>query len=969
MEEQMRSTGIEVIGNAPWGTHLCQFYQNEQDLIDILVPYFRQGLDDNEFCMWITSEPLGVDEAREALRSVESEFDNYIRKGQIEILDYTQWYTRTGRFNADEVLKGWVEKLEGALDRNYEGLRLSGNTFWLENKDWVEFTAYEEAVNRLIGKYPILALCTYSLDKCSAHEIMDVMINHRFALVKRAGRWQMIESSEHQKTEAALRESEESLKRAQELAQLGSWTLDVGKNRLTWSDEVYKIFGLQPQEFSATYEAFLEHVHPDDRAAVETAYSGSIRDGKNICETDHRILQNDTGQIRYVHEKCEHVRDETGRVIRSIGMVHDITERKLAEERTTRQNAVLSGIARIFRETLTCQTEEELGRVCLAVAEEVTQSQFGFIGEINRETGKLEDIAISDPGWGLCRVRNQSGHGKRVPIGFAIHGIYGRVLLDGKGIFTNDPPSHPYSIGVPAGHPALKAFLGVPLIHAERTIGMVGLGNREGGYGPKEVEAIEALAPAIVQAFISKRAEGALCAARYELEIKVKERTAELQQITERLKAENQERIRTEQSLRLEEARLDALLHLSRISEAPLKEIAGFTLEQAILLTNSKIGFVGLVNEDQTVYTLHAVSKDVVRECHVTGDPLQWHIADAGIWADAIREHKTLFVNDYSKPHPRKKGIPSGHPYVERLMVVPILGAERVVAVAGVGNKASDYDKSDERQVVLLLSGMWGYMQKNRSRKDLQKTHHELKKTDAKLKEHNRRLEGLNKELQDFAFIASHDLQEPLRKVRTFGDLLAAKCGASLDESSRDYLRRMQAAAARMQNLINSFLAYSRVTTKTEPIEETDLRKSVEVALSNLEVMIKEKNARVEVGELPWLRADRVQMSQLFQNLIENALKYSRGGQTPYVKVYAPGGDEDKVHEICVEDKGIGFDERYLDRIFLPFQRLHGKSDYEGVGMGLAICKKIVERHGGKITARSELGKGSTFIVTLPAER
>jgi PAS domain S-box-containing protein len=223
-----------------------------------------------------------------------------------------------------------------------------------------------------------------------------------------------------------------------------------------------------------------------------------------------------------------------------------------------------------------------------------------------------------------------------------------------------------------------------------------------------------------------KRAEEALREAKYELEIKVSERTAELQQAIKQLKDENQQRIRTEQSLRLEEARLDALLHLSRISEASLKEISSFILEQAIALTHSKIGFVGFLNEDESVYTLHAVSKDVVKACAVSGDPLQWHVADAGIWADAIRGRKTLFINDYSKPLPGKKGLPPGHPYVERFMVVPILEAQKTVAVAGVGNKASDYDTSDERQIVLLLSGMWGYVQKNRSREQLREAYNAL---------------------------------------------------------------------------------------------------------------------------------------------------------------------------------------------------------------------------------------------------
>jgi light-regulated signal transduction histidine kinase (bacteriophytochrome) len=198
--------------------------------------------------------------------------------------------------------------------------------------------------------------------------------------------------------------------------------------------------------------------------------------------------------------------------------------------------------------------------------------------------------------------------------------------------------------------------------------------------------------------------------------------------------------------------------------------------------------------------------------------------------------------------------------------------------------------------------------------------------------------------------------------------MLAGKCSDSLDETSVDYLRRMQKAAARMQNLLNSLLAYSRVTTKVEPLRGTDLRKSVESALSNLEIMVKEKNASVQVLDLPTIRADRVQMVQLFQNLIGNALKFNRNGEAPHIKIHAE--ETGDCYEIYVEDDGIGFDERYVDKIFQPFQRLHGRtSEYEGVGMGLAICKKIVERHAGKITARSELGKGSTFIVTLPAER
>lgn len=235
-------------------------------------------------------------------------------------------------------------------------------------------------------------------------------------------------------------------------------------------------------------------------------------------------------------------------------------------------------------------------------------------------------------------------------------------------------------------------------------------------------------------------------------------------------------------------------------------------------------------------------------------------------------------------------------------------------------------------------------------------------------------LKRSNKELQDFAFVASHDLQEPLRKIQSFGDLLVTEFSDAISEEGRDFLVRMQDAATRMRVLIDSLLAYSRVTTKTRPFFQVNLVEAVEEALGNLAVLKEEKNASVEVGGLPTVEGDKLQMVQLFQNLIGNALKFHRKGESPKVKIHAHTiheGTSDKgdAYEIFVEDNGIGFDEGYLSRIFAPFQRLHGKSEYEGVGIGLAICRKIVERHHGHITANSRPDEGAVFVVTLPGKQ
>jgi len=201
MGKGYRRSGIEAAAEAPWGTHLCLLYHTQDDLIDILVPYFKAGLEDNECCMWVTSEPLGVEDARRSLESAAGNLDNYVQKGQLEILDFRQWYTRSGRFEADEVLRGWVEKEQQALERGFDGLRLTGNTFWLERKDWQRFVDYEATVDRVIGEHRMIAVCSYSLDRCGASELVDVVSNHEFALLRRGGEWEAIGSAERKRAE------------------------------------------------------------------------------------------------------------------------------------------------------------------------------------------------------------------------------------------------------------------------------------------------------------------------------------------------------------------------------------------------------------------------------------------------------------------------------------------------------------------------------------------------------------------------------------------------------------------------------------------------------------------------------------------------------------------------------------------------------------------------------------------------
>jgi len=238
-------------------------------------------------------------------------------------------------------------------------------------------------------------------------------------------------------------------------------------------------------------------------------------------------------------------------------------------------------------------------------------------------------------------------------------------------------------------------------------------------------------------------------------------------------------------------------------------------------------------------------------------------------------------------------------------------------------------------------------------------------------------LERSNRELEQFAYVASHDLQEPLRKIRTFSDRLEMKCSQQIDETGRECIQRMQIAAGRMQTLIQGLLTLSRVTTRGGHFKRVDLGEVAREVISDLEMQIERAGGQVEVGKLPVIQADALQMRQLLQNLIANALKFRRPGAPPIVKIHgrftegrkqrsADGSLLSQRCRIVVEDNGIGFEEKHLDRVFGIFQRLHPRDVYDGTGIGLPICRKIVERHGGTITARSVPGGGSTFEVVLP---
>jgi PAS domain S-box-containing protein len=402
MATEMRKTGVDVVGDMPWGTHFCLFYETRADLLETLVSYCKAGLENQEFCLWVVAEPLTGEDARLALRRVVPDLDQYLADHSIEIVAARDWYLQDGTFDLKRVISGWNEKLTSASARGYAGVRVTGDTAWLEKKDWKDFCEYEDSLNQAIAGQRLAVLCTYPLVACGAAEILDVVRTHQFAVTKRRGSWDVIETAGHKQAKAeikrlneeleqrvlertsqltavnreltnevlqrrraeeALQRSEAYLAEAQRLSHTGSFGWDVSSGQIFWSEETFRIFEYDPTN-KPTVEVILLRTHPEDRVFVQEALDQIARDRKAF-DFEHRLLLPD-GSVKYV-QVVGHpsINDESGN-FEFVGAVTDITERRRAEEERERLRQVQADLAHVTRMTT-------MGELTASLAHEIKQ--------------------------------------------------------------------------------------------------------------------------------------------------------------------------------------------------------------------------------------------------------------------------------------------------------------------------------------------------------------------------------------------------------------------------------------------------------------------------------------------------------------------------------------------------------------------------------------------------------------------
>jgi PAS domain S-box-containing protein len=745
----LRQTGIEVIGDVAWGTHFCQFYQTQQDLIDTLVPYFKAGLDANEFCMWVTSEPLGVEQATQALREAVPDLDTRIARGQIEIVPHTAWYLLGGTFDQQRVLDGWVRKMDAALENGYAGLRLTGNTSWLEKDRWQEFTNYEEAVNSVIGTYRMLAVCTYSVDKCGAGEIADVIANHEFAIMKRGGEWITIESS-------TVRQAKQALQIA--LGELN----DLNRALTDGADELEAA----NDELRAAEEQLLGEI--DERIRAEEALHRLNRTLTAHSKSDQAMMRAQD-ESEYLHEVCRIVVEDCGHAMVWIGYAEQdkhksvrpvaysgfeegyletlgVTWADTERGRGPTGTAIRTGKPSTCRNMLTDPQFEpwreqafKRGYASSIVLPLIADGKtFGAITIYSREPDPFTDDEVAllsgladDLAYGITAIRLRVEHVRAEQAlreSEQQHRLLHETML--QGVIYQDAQG-----SIISANPAAERILGQTLAELQRSAadhdarycvtedgtpfpgdehpstvalrtGQRVYGVVMGVYNPRE-EALRWISVDAAPLFV----EG---------EDKPHQVYTLFGDITERKQAGDE--------IKRNEARLEGLLRISQHRAESIQEFLDSALEEAIALTGSKIGYIYHYDEAKREFTLNTWSKDVMEQCSVAEQQTVYALEKTGIWGEAVRQAKPIIINDFQAPHPLKKGYPEGHNPLCRFMTLPVFVGERIVGVVGVANKQTDYDNSDVRQLTLLMDSAWKFTERKRAEEALRESEQRVRR-------------------------------------------------------------------------------------------------------------------------------------------------------------------------------------------------------------------------------------------------
>jgi PAS domain S-box-containing protein len=899
---EMRKTGVEAVGDMPWGTHFCLFYETRADLLETLVSYCKAGLENQEFCLWVVAEPLTGADARQALKRAVPDMDRYLADHSIEIVTARDWYLQDGTFDLNRVISGWNEKLASASARGYAGVRVTGDTAWLEKKDWKDFCEYEESLNQAVANQRLAVLCTYPLAACGAAEILDVVRTHQFAVTKRRGSWDVIETAGHkqakaeikrlneeleervlertsqltslnseltkevlqrQRAEEALLRSEAYLGEAQRVSHTGSFGWSVSSGHIVWSEEMFRIFEYDPAK-QPTVEVVLQRTHPKDRAFVEETLDQAARD-KKAFDFEHRLLM-PNGSLKYVrvvgHPSTNH---ESGD-FEFVGAVTDITESKGVEESLRRSEGYLAEAQKLTHTGSWVWRVPE--RVALYLSEEWYRV-YGFDPEAGVPSWeeRLRRIHPEDQALWQTTIDRAIGEKSDYEVEF-------RILL-------------------PSGTVRYIHTVGHPVVNASG-------------------ELVEFVGSSI--------------------------------DVTERKRAEA---LRDGESRILEmiarDARVEEILEsLVRVVEA---QFAGLLCS------------VLLLDEDGQ-HMRHGAAPSLPEPYTKAIDGLCIG-PKAGSCGTAMYRREPVVVTDILED-------PLWEPY--RDVVEPYglraCWSTPILASSGktLGSFAMYYceprsPSPAETRALEMATHLAGIaIERRLARAERER----LRQAQADLAHINRVTT-----MGELAASLAHEIKQPITAAGTDARTCLRWLGRDSPdvEEAREAASRMVKDVRRAADIINSISQlFKKDALQREFLDVNELVREMIVLLRS-EATRYSLSIHTELAEdLPKVMADRVQLQQVFMNLMLNGIdamkETARGGE-----LTIKSEPDDGQVLISVSDTGVGLPPEQAEQIFRAFFTTKDN----GTGMGLPITRSIIESHGGRLWVTDSFRQGATFQFTLPA--
>jgi PAS domain S-box-containing protein len=899
---EMRKTGVEVVGDMPWGTHFCLFYETSADLLETVVSYCKAGLENQEFCLWVVAEPLTQADARQALKGAVPDLDRYLADHSIEIVTARDWYLQDGTFDLNRVIGGWSRTLANASARGYAGVRVTGDTAWLEKKDWKDFCEYEELLNQAVANQRLAVLCTYPLAACGAGEILDVVRTHQFAVTKRRGGWDVIETAGHkqakaeikrlneeleqrvlertsqltavnteltrevherQRAEEALLRSEAYLAEAQRVSHTGSFGWDVSSGQIFWSEETFRILDYD-RTIQPTVELVFQRTQPEDRALVQQLIDRAIQD-RVAFDFEHRLQMPD-GSTKYVRVVGHPTTTAGSGNLQFVGAITDITESKRVEESLRRSEGYLAEAQRLTHTGSWVWRVPE--RVALHLSEEWYRI-YGFDPKAGMPTWeeRVQRIHPEDQALWQATVDRAIGEKSDYELEF-------RIL----------PPGGPVRFVHAVGHPVVNA----------------------------SGDLVEFVGSSI--------------------------------DVTEHKRAE---------ALREGESRILEMI----ARDARLEEI----LESLVLVVEAQFAglycSVLLLDEDGQ-HVRHGAAPSLPKSYSEAIDGLCIG-PKAGSCGTAMYRREPVIVTDILED-------PLWEAYrgVAELYGLRACWSTPILTPSGkaLGSFAMYYGEPRspspaETQALEMATHLAGIaIERRLARAERER----LRQAQADLAHINRvttlgeLTASLAHEIKQPVSAAITDAKTCLRWLRRDEPDLAEGCEAAT---------RMVKDVTRAADIINSIsLLFKKDALRRDFLDVNELIREMIVLLRN-EATRYSLSIRTELAEdLPRVMADRVQLQQVFMNLMLNGIDA--------MKETADGGEltirseqDDGQLLISVRDTGVGLRPEQEEEVFRAFFT----TKENGTGMGLPITRSIIESHGGRLWVSDTRGQGATFQFTLPA--